>query len=216
MFGREFFFTQDVDDFEMTEVKEPIEVKKKRKRIQLLDSDSDEEYKPASTGNIIQTHFMLDSFLLTIRFIAVNDESDEEYIEDETPSKKKPKLSELNRFRSTPKADNSPNQQKKDKENTTPNIKNKSFNSSKLAEKLSSFASPSLNRSEADLNNSTNLGNSNISSFVHITHNDYSFLWPENIMDKNKRKPDHENYDPSTLYVRETFLKDRSPGQRQW
>ena len=69
----------------MTEVKEPIEVKKKRKRIQLLDSDSDEEYKPASTGNIIQTHFMLDSFLLTIRFIAVNDESDEEYIEDETP-----------------------------------------------------------------------------------------------------------------------------------
>ena len=62
MFGREFFFTQDVDDFEMTEVKEPIEVKKKRKRIQLLDSDSDEEYKPASTGNIIQTHFMLDSF----------------------------------------------------------------------------------------------------------------------------------------------------------
>ena len=43
----------------MTEVKEPIEVKKKRKRIQLLDSDSDEEYKPASTGNIIQTHFKI-------------------------------------------------------------------------------------------------------------------------------------------------------------
>ena len=40
----------------MAEVKEPIEVKKKRKRIQLLDSDSgsDEEYRPDSTGNFFK------------------------------------------------------------------------------------------------------------------------------------------------------------------
>ena len=47
----------------MAEVKEPIEIKKKRKRIQLLDSDSDEEYKPVSTGNMAQTNFMLDRFI---------------------------------------------------------------------------------------------------------------------------------------------------------
>lgn len=202
----------------MAEVKEPIEVKKKRKRIQLLDSDSgsDEEYRPDSTGNFFKIISSMIVFLCKIQFIAVKDESDEEYIEDdiedETPPKKKPKLNGFNRFRSTPKADNSA----KDKENTTPNIKNKSFNSSKLAEKLSGFASPSLNRSEADLNDSTNLVNSNTSSFVHLTNQKYSFLWPENIMDKQRRKPDHENYDPSTLYVSESFLKDVSPGQRQW
>ena len=50
----------------MAEVKEPIEIKKKRKRIQLLDSDSDEEYKPVSTGNITETNFMLDRFFFLL------------------------------------------------------------------------------------------------------------------------------------------------------
>ena len=54
----------------MAEVKEPIEVKKKRKRIQLLDSDSgsDEEYRPDSTGNF----FKINSSMIVFFYVKFN------------------------------------------------------------------------------------------------------------------------------------------------
>eukprot|EP00941_MAST-03F_sp_MAST-3F-sp1_P003696 g3696.t1 len=47
-------------------------------------------------------------------------------------------------------------------------------------------------------------------------HNSLRFLKPEFIKDKNGNRPDDPEYDPTTLYVPEHFLKDQTPAQRQW
>ncbi len=38
----------------------------------------------------------------------------------------------------------------------------------------------------------------------------FSFLDPKNLKDKEKRRPDEEGFDPTTLYVPESFLKDQT------
>nr|CAI5861606.1 unnamed protein product [Callosobruchus analis] len=48
------------------------------------------------------------------------------------------------------------------------------------------------------------------------THNTLPFLKPEKVMDANKRKPSDPNYDPRTLFVPDSFLKDQTPAMRQW
>lgn len=47
-------------------------------------------------------------------------------------------------------------------------------------------------------------------------HNDLDFLQPNKIMDMNKKKPSDPEYDPTTLYVPEAYLKTLSPAMRQW
>ena len=47
-------------------------------------------------------------------------------------------------------------------------------------------------------------------------HNKLTWLRPENIKDKDGRKRDHPEYDCRTLYVPPDFLKQQSPGQKQW
>ncbi|XP_059225843.1 probable DNA mismatch repair protein Msh6 [Stomoxys calcitrans] len=47
-------------------------------------------------------------------------------------------------------------------------------------------------------------------------HQKLEFLKPDKIKDKQGRRPDHPEYDPSTLYVPEKFLDSLSPGVRQW
>lgn len=43
------------------------------------------------------------------------------------------------------------------------------------------------------------------------------FTWPENIKDKEGRKPGEENYDPSTLYIPKEEWNKLTPGmQRYW
>lgn len=46
-------------------------------------------------------------------------------------------------------------------------------------------------------------------SFLHLS---FQFLDPKNIRDKNRKRPDEEGYDPTTLYVPESFLKDQTVG----
>lgn len=41
---------------------------------------------------------------------------------------------------------------------------------------------------------------------VVYKHQKYEFLWPENIRDAEKRRPDHPEYDPTTLYVPKAHL----------
>nr|CAH7732518.1 unnamed protein product [Callosobruchus chinensis] len=48
------------------------------------------------------------------------------------------------------------------------------------------------------------------------THNTLPFLKPEKIMDACKHKPSHPDYDPRTLFVPDSFLKDQTPAMRQW
>ena len=52
-----------------------------------------------------------------------------------------------------------------------------------------------------------------VHTFPHMT---YKFLETKHIMDKFKRRPDHPDYDPTTLYVPDTFMKTLTPAMRQW
>ncbi|XP_044580012.1 probable DNA mismatch repair protein Msh6 isoform X2 [Cotesia glomerata] len=47
-------------------------------------------------------------------------------------------------------------------------------------------------------------------------HLKYPFLQPENILDAEKRRPDHPEYNPKTLYVPQEFLDKQTPSMRQW
>lgn len=47
-------------------------------------------------------------------------------------------------------------------------------------------------------------------------HSKLEFLKPQNIRDKQKRKPSDPKYDPTTLYVPDSHLKDLTPAMRQW
>ncbi|XP_056646514.1 probable DNA mismatch repair protein Msh6 isoform X1 [Diorhabda sublineata] len=51
------------------------------------------------------------------------------------------------------------------------------------------------------------------SNWLHIT---LDFLQPNRIMDSNKRKPNHPNYDSKTLFVPESYLNSVTPAMRQW
>ncbi|XP_050687957.1 DNA mismatch repair protein Msh6-like isoform X2 [Eriocheir sinensis] len=42
------------------------------------------------------------------------------------------------------------------------------------------------------------------------------WLKPENVTDRQRRRPDHPEYDPRTLYVPESFMAQQTPGMRQW
>lgn len=44
----------------------------------------------------------------------------------------------------------------------------------------------------------------------------YPWLKPEGIRDRDRRRPDHPDYNPRTLYVPEDFLNQQTPGLRQW
>ncbi|XP_067642764.1 probable DNA mismatch repair protein Msh6 [Eurosta solidaginis] len=47
-------------------------------------------------------------------------------------------------------------------------------------------------------------------------HQKLDFLQPQKIKDKQGRRPEHPDYDPTTLYVPEKYLDSLSPGVRQW
>ncbi|KAG5872856.1 hypothetical protein JTB14_002909 [Gonioctena quinquepunctata] len=47
-------------------------------------------------------------------------------------------------------------------------------------------------------------------------HNKLEFLRADKIRDINRRKPDDPEYDPRTVYVPESYLKDLTPAMRQW
>ncbi|XP_063381662.1 probable DNA mismatch repair protein Msh6 [Cydia fagiglandana] len=47
-------------------------------------------------------------------------------------------------------------------------------------------------------------------------HCKLDWLRPDKIRDANKRKPDHPDYDPSTLFVPTEFMSNQTPAHRQW
>ncbi|XP_064540751.1 probable DNA mismatch repair protein Msh6 [Drosophila montana] len=57
---------------------------------------------------------------------------------------------------------------------------------------------------------------SNLDEPVVWPHQKLDFLQPDKIKDKAGRRPDHPDYDKSTLHVPEKFLNGQSPGVRQW
>ncbi|EDV40894.1 uncharacterized protein Dana_GF10737 [Drosophila ananassae] len=57
---------------------------------------------------------------------------------------------------------------------------------------------------------------SNLDEPVIWPHQKLEFLQPDKIKDKAGRRPDHPDYDSSTLHVPDKFLNSLSPGVRQW
>ncbi|XP_048728354.2 DNA mismatch repair protein Msh6-like isoform X2 [Ostrea edulis] len=51
------------------------------------------------------------------------------------------------------------------------------------------------------------------SNFPHLK---LDFLQPDKIKDAKKRNKDHEEYDPKTLYLPDSFLRQQTPAMRQW
>ena len=50
----------------------------------------------------------------------------------------------------------------------------------------------------------------------HFTHLSCDFLKADKICDRNRKRPDHPDYDPRTLYVPEEFKRNLTPAMRQW
>lgn len=65
-------------------------------------------------------------------------------------------------------------------------------------------------------NSSANAGESCISVVRKFSHETYDFIKPENIRDKDGRRPEHPDYDPKTLYVPNDWLKKQTQTQQQW
>ena len=51
---------------------------------------------------------------------------------------------------------------------------------------------------------------------AHDVDSAFSFLRPDKIQDKNRRRPDDPDYDATTLFVPPAFLKKQTPAKQQW
>ena len=185
------------DSFEKPQGKRP------RKRIKMMSESSEEEDidKDDDVGD--------PDFAATAAAAAESSEESSDHEEDEDMESLqdiKDKLQEkfssnkLKKSPPTPKTVASP---KPGKENhSTPSRPS-------LKSKLSSFASPTTAKpSETPPKTAQDL-----LTFPHLK---LPWLTPEGIKDKAGRRPDHPDYDGSTLHVPESFLKDQTPAQHQW
>ena len=192
---------------------EPVVENKKRKRIRMVEDSSDDDLEDKTfTPNKKQKSSLFN--------VSTNST---------------PKSS----LKSTPKMTptSSKKSEKTEKENITPPTTTP--RSSNLKQRLSNFASPSLNKSKTEEKMADeNEGYNPNSSFPHISDKKYNFLKPEKITDKEGRqvslylvilmilqnfifpallrRPSDEDYDPTTLYVPMSFLDDQTPARRQW
>jgi hypothetical protein len=204
--------------------------KKKRKRIVTMDSSEDEDNQtPSKEKRLKESSPKLKEFNRT----PISTPTRTPISTPKTSHTKKitiikkdkessPKLKEFNRTPistpirtpiSTPKS--SPAIKNQDKENNSPPSSTK-----KLKDKLSLFASPATVKGSKNDNHDTlefedtdKNKSEQIQTFAHLA---FEFLDPSRIKDKNKHRPDHPDYDPGTLFVPENFLREQTPGQRQW
>ncbi len=65
----------------------------------------------------------------------------------------------------------------------------------------------SLNPAQVKKDQGEDASGKDPTSFPHL---EFTFLDPKNIRDRNRKKPDEDGYDPTTLYVPESFLKDQT------
>ena len=60
--------------------------------------------------------------------------------------------------------------------------------------------------------------NSDTERYAARAADKFTFLRPDRVMDARKRRPDHPDYDPSTLHIPDNWFKANkiSEGQQQW
>ncbi|XP_034484101.1 probable DNA mismatch repair protein Msh6 [Drosophila innubila] len=184
--------------------------KRKRKRIVVPESESDEEYESKS-----ETDFSEDGsdYEPNEKDAAASEESEsgeEEKEESETEEEPTPKK---HRKKSAKNHINNNNN------NNEPASKKAKLDEPVLAaggtflEKLQQLQSNA--KKDAAYDDIVTV-TSNLDEPVVWPHQKLEFLQPDKIKDKAGRRPDHPDYDKSTLHVPEKFLNGLSPGVRQW
>jgi DNA mismatch repair protein MSH6 len=164
--------------------------KKQKRRSRVVDSDSEDEFIPSDDGE---------------------DEEEEEYVPDEpilsTPatSKKKNSPSSLSSFASTSSGHK---RSRSSSKKVTP--------STSSSRKRTKFTTPSSASTVASTTSTPGSGVLAMGQHAHDVDSKYSFLRPKNIKDKNGRKPDHPDYDATTLFIPPAFLKKQTPAKQQW
>lgn len=83
-------------------------------------------------------------------------------------------------------------------------------NKKSFEDKLAASIATNPNKKSSDLKAKDNEPDFDVDDTVHA-HQKLEFLFPENIRDAKKRRPDHPEYDMKTLYVPETFLNTLTP-----
>uniref|UniRef100_A0A915EKT9 DNA mismatch repair protein n=1 Tax=Ditylenchus dipsaci TaxID=166011 RepID=A0A915EKT9_9BILA len=74
-------------------------------------------------------------------------------------------------------------------------------------------ATPSVSKGRSKEKNNPTEADFSMERFPHL---EFEFLKSEKIVDANKRRPDHPDYDPKTIHVPEEFLKKQTPAHQQW
>uniref|UniRef100_W8C538 DNA mismatch repair protein n=2 Tax=Ceratitis capitata TaxID=7213 RepID=W8C538_CERCA len=151
--------------------------------------------------------------------------------EDVRPKKKQRKESEKDDFKpsdedddesssqeSSPEKEKSPQKKNSDE----PQQKKSKKEKGSFKEKLASLqASATITDAKTTAKNDEKYeklvcSTSTLDEPVVWPHQKLDFLQPDKIKDKQGRRPEHPDYDPTTLHVPEKYLNSLSPGVRQW
>lgn len=152
------------------------------------------------------------------RIRAVEDSSDSDSETSKKPDLKRKKSVDSH---SSEPENSPPKKSKNEKAVSTPKSRKSAaeFSFSKGKIKSETPSKSQTNGSDADALNKTDSGKGDINvKDIHSNwlHNSIDFLQPNKIMDANRKKPNDPEYDPTSLYVPETYLKSLSPAMRQW
>ncbi|TDG45580.1 hypothetical protein AWZ03_008011 [Drosophila navojoa] len=185
--------------------------KGKRKRIALPESESEEEYESKSEPDFSDdgSDYQPDAKESTFSGDSASGEEDDDIsepgTEDEPTPKKQRKKSAKNFLNNN---NNEEPASKKAKIETPALVAGGTF-----MEKLQQLQSNAKKDAAYDEIVTTT---SNLDEPTVWPHQKLDFLQPDKIKDKAGRRPDHPEYDKSTLHVPEKFLNTLSPAMRQW
>lgn len=165
----------------------------KRRRVRIVDEDSDDEYKPEMEEQEASSEEE-EAIISEESAIASGSDFEEDLEEDDEIIESKPKKAK----KSAPSKGGTPSR----------SVNNKSNLSDKTVARLSSFtAAKSTDEAVGVLENDV------AREWPHLK---FDFLSPSKIMDKKRRRPDDPEYDPTTLYIPELFIKKQTPAHAQW
>ncbi|KAL7733060.1 hypothetical protein ACLKA6_002861 [Drosophila palustris] len=180
--------------------------KRKRKRIVVPESESEEEYESKSESDFSE------------------DGSDYEPNEKEAIASEESESGEDEKEDSASEEDPTPKKQRKASKNHNNNNNEPASKKAKLDEPVLAAGGTFLEKLQQLQSNAKKdaaydeivTATSNLDEPVVWPHQKLEFLQPDKIKDKAGRRPDHPDYDKSTLHVPEKFLNSLSPGVRQW
>lgn len=184
--------------------------KRKRKRIVVPESESEEEYESESEADFSDdgSEFEPDASKDAVSEEDESGDEESEHSMDESEDDPTPK-----KQRRKPARKNINNNNNNEPASKKPKLTEPVLATGTFMEKLQQLQSNAKKDAAYDEIVTTT---SNLDEPVVWPHQKLDFLQPDKIKDKAGRRPDHPDYDKSTLHVPEKFLNSLSPGVRQW